>query len=43
MVRADRETSALYNSLTQQMVALQQVHIPRGETSFSLMSFPPPK
>lgn len=43
MVRADRETSALYNSLTQQMVALQQVHIPRGETSFSLMSFPSPE
>ncbi len=43
MVRADRETSALYNSLTQQTVALQQAHIPRGETSFSLMAFPSPE
>jgi leucyl aminopeptidase (aminopeptidase T) len=43
MVRADRETSALYNSLTQQMVTLQQVHMPRGETSFSMMAFPSPE
>lgn len=43
MVRPDREATALYNSLTQQVVALQQVHTPRGETSFSMISFPSPE
>lgn len=43
MVRPDRETTALYNSFTQQMVALQQEHTPRGETSFSMISFPSPE
>lgn len=43
MVRADREMSALYNRFTQLGVALQQSHLPRHETSFSMISFPSPE
>jgi hypothetical protein len=43
MVRADREMNALYNRFTQLGVALQQSHLPRHETSFSMISFPSPE
>ncbi|MFO7626700.1 MAG: aminopeptidase [Candidatus Fermentibacteraceae bacterium] len=43
MVRADREMSALYNRFTQLGVALNQSHLPRHETSFSMISFPSPE
>lgn len=39
----DREISALYKSLTQQSVMLQLRHVPRGETSFSMIAFPSPE
>lgn len=43
MIRADREMSALYNRFTQLGVSIQQTHMPRHETSFSMISFPSPE